>query len=56
VLILWGNQDLALGAEMATDSLKYCQNSELVFFENATHWVQHDEAEAVTKKLIEFLK
>jgi pimeloyl-ACP methyl ester carboxylesterase len=56
VLILWGKQDLALGAEMAEKSLAYCENGELVFFENATHWVQHDEAEAVTLKLIEFLK
>lgn len=56
VLILWGKQDLALGAEMAEASLEYCENGELVFFENATHWVQHDEAEAVTKNLIAFLK
>jgi epoxide hydrolase 4 len=56
VLILWGKQDLALGAEMAEKSLDYCENGELVFFENATHWVQHDEAEAVNKHLLEFFK
>lgn len=56
VLILWGKNDAALSSEMAENSLEYCQSGELVFFENATHWVQHDEAEAVTKKLIEFFK
>ena len=41
---------------MAEDSLKLCKNGGLIFFENATHWVQHDEAEAVTHKLLEFSK
>ncbi len=56
VRILWSKQDIALSAEMAEDSLKLCKNGELTFFENATHWVQHDEAEAVTKNLLDFLK
>jgi epoxide hydrolase 4 len=56
VRILWGKQDLALGAEMARASLKYCENGELHYFENATHWVQHDEAQAINKNLIEFFK
>jgi pimeloyl-ACP methyl ester carboxylesterase len=56
VRILWGKQDIALSAEMAEDSLNLCNNGELIFFENATHWVQHDEAEAVTHKLLEFFK
>ena len=54
VLILWGKRDVALSAGMAQDSLKRCQNGELVFFENATHWVQHDEAEAVSQRLLAF--
>ena len=45
VLILWGKQDVALGYEMAVESLKHCENGRLVTFENATHWVQHDEAD-----------
>ncbi|PKN92267.1 MAG: alpha/beta hydrolase [Chloroflexi bacterium HGW-Chloroflexi-6] len=56
VLILWGKNDIALSAKMAEDSLKYCQNGELIFFENATHWVQHDEAKAVTNELLVFLE
>ena len=29
--------------------------AQLVLFEEATHWVQHDEAEAVNQLLLEFL-
>ncbi|MFO7583482.1 MAG: alpha/beta hydrolase [Anaerolineales bacterium] len=56
VRILWGKNDLALSPEMAQNSLKYCVNGELFYFENATHWVQHDEAEAISKHLLEFFK
>ncbi len=54
VLILWGKNDVALSAEMAAESLKFCADGQLVYFENATHWVQHDEAEAVSARLAEF--
>jgi pimeloyl-ACP methyl ester carboxylesterase len=53
-LVLWGKQDVALGAEMASASLKWCDDGRLVFFESATHWVQHDEPEAVSRHLVEF--
>ncbi len=53
-LMLWGKHDVALSAEMATLSLALCDDGRLVFFDNATHWVQHDEAEAVTRHLLEF--
>jgi pimeloyl-ACP methyl ester carboxylesterase len=56
VLILWGKKDIALSAKMAEDSLKLCKNGRLIFFENASHWVQHDEAEAITGELLKFLK
>ncbi len=54
VLILWGKNDVALSAEMAAESLKFCPKGQLVYFENATHWVQHDEAEAVSAHLATF--
>ena len=53
-LILWGKKDVALRHEMAQASLELCDNGQLVFFDNATHWVQHDEAQAVTKNLLAF--
>ncbi len=55
-LILWGKNDVALSYEMVQPSLELCDHGSAVFFENATHWVQHDEADEVNKKLIEFLR
>jgi pimeloyl-ACP methyl ester carboxylesterase len=56
VLILWGKQDIALGAVMAEESLKLCDQGKLVFFEHASHWLQHDEAPSVNRHLLEFLR
>jgi pimeloyl-ACP methyl ester carboxylesterase len=53
-LMLWGAQDIALGREMAQPSIDLCDQGKLVFFENATHWVQHDEFKAVNEHLVEF--
>jgi pimeloyl-ACP methyl ester carboxylesterase len=55
-LILWGKNDAALSDKMAQPSLDLCDDGQLVFFENATHWVQHDEAKAVTHHLLEFFQ
>ncbi len=53
-LILWGKKDVALSAKMAEASLGLCDDGQLVFFEAATHWVQHDEADDVNRLLITF--
>ncbi len=55
VLILWGKNDVALSYEMAAESLKLCLQRQLLAFEDATHWVQHDAAEAVNRALMEFI-
>ena len=54
VRILWGKQDSALRFEMAQASLEYCDDGRLTLYEQATHWVQHDEAQAVHEELIRF--
>jgi epoxide hydrolase 4 len=53
-LIIWGKNDIALSSAMAEHSLQLCDNGRLVFYEDATHWVQHDRAKAVTRDLISF--
>ena len=55
-LILWGARDVALSRSMANDSLAYCDRGDLIFFEKATHWVQHDEPDAVNHHLLKFLQ
>jgi pimeloyl-ACP methyl ester carboxylesterase len=54
-LMIWGARDVALGREMAQPSIDYCEDGRLVFLEEATHWVQHDEPERVNTLLTEFL-
>jgi pimeloyl-ACP methyl ester carboxylesterase len=53
-LILWGDQDAALEAEMAQSSRDLCDDGKLVLFEGASHWIQHDESEQVNRYLIDF--
>jgi pimeloyl-ACP methyl ester carboxylesterase len=55
-LLLWGKQDVALSSEMAQPSIDLCDDGQLIFFEQATHWVQHDEAEAVNELVLDFLR
>lgn len=31
-----------------------CLDGELVYYPNATHWIQHDEAESVNEELHRF--
>jgi epoxide hydrolase 4 len=55
-LMLWGEKDVALTKDLAQPSIDLCETGRLVFFPNATHWVQHDEAEAVNQHIAEFLQ
>ncbi|RME09570.1 MAG: alpha/beta hydrolase, partial [Bacteroidetes bacterium] len=53
-LMLWGERDVALGKELAQPSIELCADGQLIFFPKATHWVQHDEADAVNEALAVF--
>jgi pimeloyl-ACP methyl ester carboxylesterase len=55
-LLLWGAKDRALGREMAQPSIDLCDNGRLEFFEEASHWLQHEEPEEVNRRLLEFLR
>jgi pimeloyl-ACP methyl ester carboxylesterase len=55
-LVIWGAKDVALTREMAQQSVDYCDDGRLVLFEQATHWVHHDETEQVNALLSDFLK
>ena len=54
-LILWGVQDFALSRRMARPSLDYCDDGNLVFYPDATHWVQREEADEVNRQLLSFI-
>ncbi|MFL6258796.1 MAG: alpha/beta fold hydrolase [Thermoanaerobaculia bacterium] len=53
-LLLWGAKDRFLGREMAQPSLAFCDDGRLEFIEEASHWIQHEEAERVNEKLVGF--
>ncbi|NEU66697.1 alpha/beta fold hydrolase [Spirosoma agri] len=48
-LLIWGVQDRFLKREMAPLSIDLCDNGRVVYLEQATHWVQHEEHEWVNK-------
>jgi pimeloyl-ACP methyl ester carboxylesterase len=54
-LMMWGMKDFALSHRMARPSMDYVDEGNLIFFPEATHWVQHDAAEEVNHYLIDFL-
>ncbi len=53
-LVLWGVRDRFLSAEMAAKSVALCDDGRLVTFGEATHWLQHEEAEEVNRLSLEF--
>jgi pimeloyl-ACP methyl ester carboxylesterase len=55
-LLIWGAQDKFLGREMVQPSIDLCDDGRPVFFEEATHWVQHEEAERVNELIDTFLR
>lgn len=55
-LMLWGVQDTALGKEMTQPSIDLCDQGKLILFENATHWVHHEQAALISTLLIDFFK
>jgi epoxide hydrolase 4 len=55
-LILWGEQDVFLGKELVASSLALCRDARAIFYPNATHWLQIDEAEAINQEIEIFLR
>lgn len=55
VQIIWGQQDTFLAAELAELSLSQCENAQLHYFPEATHWVQLEESVAVNELILKFI-
>ena len=54
-LMMWGTKDFALSHRMARPSMDYCDEGNLIFFPDATHWVQRDAADEVNHYLVDFI-
>jgi pimeloyl-ACP methyl ester carboxylesterase len=56
-LVIWGERDRYLGAELAEPDRADVPNLErVVRLPNASHWVHHDEPERVTQLLVDFFR
>jgi pimeloyl-ACP methyl ester carboxylesterase len=53
--VLWGQQDRFLERGLADAALALCSKGELVAFPDATHWLHHEEPEAVNRQLLKAL-
>src|SRR6185437_2233587 len=53
--ILWGARDAFIGRAAAEASLRYCDQGRLEWFDEATHWLHHEEPDRVNRRLLEFL-
>jgi epoxide hydrolase 4 len=54
-LMMWGMKDAALTHRLARPSMDYCDDGRLLYFPEASHWVQHEEADEVNQHLLEFV-
>ena len=54
VLLIWGEQDKALGKELSLNTAEYCTQLEVVYDPTSGHFIQHDNPELVNKKLLGF--
>jgi pimeloyl-ACP methyl ester carboxylesterase len=55
-LMIWGKKDAALGAEMESPSIAKCPNRKLIFLEEATHCLHHEQPEKVNQEILAFLR
>jgi pimeloyl-ACP methyl ester carboxylesterase len=55
-LMLWGENDVALGKELTYGTEKYVDDFRIHYIPNCSHWVQQDSAEKVNELLLNFIK
>lgn len=56
VQIIWGMNDRFLSKELAEASFKLLGTGTIVWIENATHWVNHEQPEMVNRHILRFLE
>lgn len=54
VRVIWGSRDRYLRRELAQQSLDLCDHGELLFIENAGHWIHHEKPDEVNRLISEF--
>jgi pimeloyl-ACP methyl ester carboxylesterase len=54
-LLIWGEQDIALGKELTYGTERFAPNLQIVYLPNCSHWVQQECPEAVNRAMLTFL-
>ena len=54
-LIVWGEDDAFLDRRLAARSAAYCPDVRLHTLPGVSHWVQHEAADTVNRRLLDFL-
>ncbi|MCG5056823.1 MAG: alpha/beta hydrolase [Limnoraphis sp. WC205] len=54
-LMIWGENDAALGKELTEGTEEYVQNFRIRYIPNCSHWVQQERPELVNQYMREFL-
>lgn len=55
VMLIWGEQDTALGKELNQDLERYVPDLTVRFIPDASHWVQQDRPDLVNQYMLSFL-
>ena len=55
-LILWGDQDAYLVSRLTEDLEPWVADLRVEHLRKASHWIQHDEPEWVTQKMLAFIR
>jgi pimeloyl-ACP methyl ester carboxylesterase len=56
MMLLWGMKDFAFLPELSGESIAYCEKGRLVEFPDCTHWITHEEADAINPLMDDFFK
>lgn len=54
-LLIWGEEDMALGKELTYDTENYVRDFHLRYIPNCSHWVQQEQPQLVNRHMREFL-
>ncbi|TWT02132.1 alpha/beta hydrolase [Planococcus sp. CPCC 101016] len=55
VRIIWGLGDQFLSPMLAKESMSFCEEVNLAFVGEATHWIQHEQPEIVNRLIEQFI-
>ncbi len=53
MILMWGEDDVAMLTEMADESMAYCKQGKLIKFPKVSHWIQHEAADRINPIIAE---